>query len=74
MRQFFDGIETELRQIVRAAHAARPTTAPIGPNAAANLMLACAEGRIAQFVRDEFKRSPTADFDEQWRVLAQAVF
>ena len=70
MRQFFDRIETELRQVVRAAHAARL----IGPNAAANLMLACAEGRIAQFVRDEFKRSPTADFDEQWQVLAQAVF
>ena len=30
--------------------------------------------RIAQFVRDEFKRSPTADFDAQWQVLAQAVF
>lgn len=74
VRQFFDRIETDLRQIVRAAHAARPTPAPIGPNAAANLMLACAEGRIAQFVRDEFKRSPTADFDEQWQVLAQAVF
>ena len=74
VRQFYDRIETQLRQIVRGAHAARPTPAPIGPNAAANLMLACAEGRIAQFVRDEFKRSPTADFDEQWRALAAVLF
>lgn len=74
VRQFYDRIETQLRQIVRAAHATRPTPAPISPNAAANLMLACAEGRIAQFVRDEFKRPPTADFDEQWRALVNALF
>lgn len=74
VRQFYDRIETQLRQLVRRAHATRPTPAPIGPNAAANLLLACAEGRIAQFVRDEFKRSPTADFNEQWRVLVKALF
>ena len=74
VRQFYDRIETELRQIVRAAHATRPTPAPITASAAANLMLACAEGRIAQFVRDEFKRPPTANFDEQWQALAKAVF
>lgn len=73
-RQFYDRIETDLRQVVRAAHATRPTPPPISANAAANLMLACAEGRIAQFVRAEFKRRPTADFDEQWQVLAKAVF
>ena len=74
VRQFYDRIETELRQIVRAAHATRPTPAPISAAAAANLMLACAEGRIAQFVRGEFKRRPTVDFDDQWRALAKAVF
>ena len=74
VRQFYDRIETELRQAVRAANAYRPTAAPIGPNVAANLMLACAEGRIAQFVRSEFKTPPTRDFDDQWRVLAAAVF
>ena len=74
VRQFYDRIETQLRQVVRGAHALRPTPASVGPNAAANLMLAWAEGRIAQFVRDEFKRSPTADFDEQWQALAKALF
>ena len=74
VRQFFDRIETELRQIVRTAHATRTTSPPISAAVAANLMLACAEGRIAQFVRGEFKTSPTADFDEQWQVLAKAVF
>ena len=74
VRQFYDRIETELRQTVRIANAMRPTPAPISTNAAANLMLACAEGRIAQFVRSEFKTPPTCDFDEQWRVLVLAVF
>ncbi len=73
-RQFYDRIETTLRQIVSKAHATRRTAAPIGPRAAANLLLACAEGRINQFVRSEFKLAPTADWLEQWAVLKLAAF
>ena len=74
VRQFFDRIETQLRQIVRESHAVRAQAAPVGPNAAANLLLASAEGRIAQFVRTEFKAVPTADWAEQWAVLESAAF
>ena len=74
VRQFFDRIETQLRQIVRESHAVRPQAPPLGPNAAANLMLASAEGRIAQFVRTEFKAVPTRDWAEQWAVLERAAF
>lgn len=74
VRQFFDRIETELRQIVRAEYRDRATPAPIGANAAANLMLAWVEGRIAQFVRSEFQSPPTDDFAEQWQALVRATF
>ena len=72
-RQFYDRIETQLRQILREHATRRSSIAPLSPNAAANLMLASAEGRINQFVRSEFKLLPTRDWAEQWRVLATAL-
>ena len=72
-RQFYDRIETQLRQLVREQAMRRDSAAPLSPNAAANLMLASAEGRINQFVRSEFKHSPTRDWADQWRVLATAL-
>ena len=72
-RQFYDRIETQLRQIVREHAIERDTAAPLNPNSTANLLLACAEGRINQFVRSEFKCSPTRDWQEQWAALARAV-
>ena len=72
-RQFYDRIETELRQILREHAIRRDTVAPLSPNATANLLLACVEGRINQFVRSEFKLSPTQDWPEQWRTLATAL-
>lgn len=74
VRQFFDRIEAQLRQLVRESQAVRAKAAPLGPNATANLLLASAEGRIAQFVRTEFKARPTKDWSEQWTVLEWAAF
>ncbi len=74
MRQFYDRLETQLRQFVREAYAIRTTAPTLSAAAAANLLLASAEGRIHQFVRSEFKSPPTADWAAQWKVLAEAVF
>jgi len=74
MRQFYDRIETQLRQIIREAYATRPTAPPLSAAAAANLLLASAEGRISQFVRSEFKTQPTEGWKNQWQVLARALF
>ena len=43
-------------------------------NTTANLLMACVEGRIGQFVRSEFKRLPSADWDDQWQLLRATVF
>lgn len=74
INQFFERLETQLKQIMREAEAKQGlrTIAPAG--ASANLMLAAAEGRIRQFVRTEFRKKPTEQWQEQWPRLAAGVF
>ena len=72
--QLFDRIETQLKQILREAEI-REGWRPVIPVAvAANLFLACAEGRISQFVRSNFKRRPTEGWNEQWASLTEGLF
>jgi len=72
--QLFDRIETQLKQVLREAEM-REGVRPVLPVAlAANAMMAAAEGRIAQYVRSEFKRSPTQGWPEQWQVLMNGFF
>lgn len=72
--QLFDRLETQIKQILREAEI-REGTRPILPvTAAANLLMATAEGRISQFVRSEFKRSPTEYWEEQWPILISGFF
>jgi TetR/AcrR family transcriptional regulator len=72
--QFYDRIETQLRQVLREAEL-REGIRPVLPvSTAANLLLSCAEGRISQYVRSEFKRSPTDEWPEQWAILTNGFF
>jgi TetR/AcrR family transcriptional regulator len=72
--QFYDRLETQLRQIMKEAEL-REGVRPVMPvNIAANLLMATAEGRIMQFVRSEFKRLPTENWPDQWRVLIDGFF
>lgn len=74
MLQFFDRLETELRTVLREAEAREGLRTVIPATQAANLLLAAAEGRIAQFVRSDFRRNPSEQWAEQWRLLAAATF
>jgi TetR/AcrR family transcriptional regulator len=74
VQQFHDRIETELRLALRDAEPAQGLRTAIPVSVAANLLLAAAEGRIAQFVRAGFGRSPTENWPEQWRVLTGSLF
>ncbi|GAB1265603.1 nucleoid occlusion factor SlmA [Aurantivibrio infirmus] len=67
--QFFDRLETQIKQTLREAEVRENLRLNLSVTAAANLMMATAEGRIAQFVRSEFKRSPTENWPAQWPVL-----
>ncbi|EIF41784.1 division inhibitor protein [gamma proteobacterium BDW918] len=72
--QFYDRLETQLKQILREAEIREGLRTRITANSTANLLIATAEGRIGQFVRSDFKRLPTADWDEQWQLLSETIF
>ncbi len=72
--QLFDRFETQLKQVIREAELREGLRPSIALPAAANLLLAAAEGRISQYVRSGFKRSPTADWPQQWDQLMRGFF
>ncbi|MBB5211657.1 nucleoid occlusion factor SlmA [Microbulbifer hydrolyticus] len=72
--QLFDRLETQLKQILREAELREQLRPAIPLTAAANLLLASAEGRIVQYVRSGFKRKPTEHWMEQWPVLVAGFF
>ena len=72
--QFFDRLETQLRQFLREAELREGTGPQIDISIAANLMLSAAEGRVSQFVRSDFTRQPTDDWSSQWLLLSNAIF
>lgn len=72
--QFFDRIETQLKQILREAEIRESRRTILSPSIAANFLLSIAEGRIAQYVRSEFKRQPTEHWHAQWSIIMVSFF
>ncbi len=71
--QLFDRLEAQIKQILREAQIRENLKTAISPTIMANLLMASAEGRLMQFVRSEFKRLPTAQWDEQWQYLSKEM-
>jgi TetR/AcrR family transcriptional regulator len=70
MNQFFDRIESQLRQSLRAAaEAAGSATPTADANAQASVLTAFAVGRLQRYTRSGFKRSPTEFLDASLRML-----
>lgn len=69
--QFFDRLETQLKQILREAELREGLHFGMSISATVNLWLATAEGKLAQFVRSRFRTQPTAIWDEQWSYLVR---
>jgi TetR/AcrR family transcriptional regulator len=70
MNQFFDRIESQLRQSLRAAaESAGSATPTVQANAQASVLTAFAVGRLQRFTRSGFKRSPTEFLDASLRML-----
>jgi TetR/AcrR family transcriptional regulator len=64
--QFFERIETQLKQLLRDAELQQDFNA----TSLAHFLMAYADGVMVQFVRNEFQTSPSAQWREQWRALA----
>ena len=70
MNQFFDRIESQLRQSLRAAaEAAGSATPTVDANAQASVLTAFAVGRLQRYARSGFKRSPTEHLDAALKLL-----
>ena len=71
MNQFFDRVESQLRQSLRMdADAAGSPTPTVDGNAKASVLTAFAVGRLQRYARSGFRRSPTEHLDAALRLLA----
>ena len=72
MNQFFDRIESHLRQSLRAAAEASASSSPTADaNAQASVLTAFLVGRLQRFARSGFKRSPTEHLDAVMRLFGE---
>jgi TetR/AcrR family transcriptional regulator len=72
--QFFDRLETQLRQILREANLVDGPRSMSNMEAAANQMLTYIEGKLSQFVRSSFAKKPTEHWGDQWLALKKGLF
>jgi len=72
MNQFFDRIESQLRQSLRLLAESAGSTAPtVEANAQASVLTAFAVGRLQRYARSGFKRSPTEHLDASLALLVR---
>lgn len=72
MNQFFDRIESSLRQALRAAAEAQGSLTPtVQANAQASVWVSFIIGRLQRYARSGFKRLPTEQLEASLRALAQ---
>jgi len=73
MNQFFDRVESQLRQCLRgAAEAAGSPQPTVDGNAQASALTSFAVGRLQRYARSGFKRSPTEHLDAALHLFATA--
>jgi len=71
---FYDRLETRFKQILREGEGTGHLPVGNPANAAANLLVSVAEGRMRQFLRSGFQRQPLEHWEQQWGLLAVALF
>ncbi|MGI9269805.1 MAG: nucleoid occlusion factor SlmA [Porticoccus sp.] len=74
VRQLFDRIEAQLKQILREAEINHGTRTTFTVSVSANMLLALTEGRMAQFVRSNFEYPPTKNWEDQWSLAMVGFF
>lgn len=67
--QFYERLETQLKQVLREGELTGELHCGEQVAAMANMLIAYTDGKMQQFVRSGFKRSPVALWPEQWPML-----
>ncbi|MGB1090962.1 MAG: nucleoid occlusion factor SlmA [Oceanobacter sp.] len=73
MQQLFERLETQIKQVLREAEIREGLLPTQTVTAEANLLVSILEGRIRQYVRSEFDRKPTENWQDQWAMLSPAL-
>ena len=71
--QFFERVETQLRQILREAELRENLRPVTSVGATASLLVSYMDGRITQFVRSEFRQLPTAYWADHWQLMTASI-
>ncbi|SEL51006.1 transcriptional regulator, TetR family [Colwellia chukchiensis] len=69
VNQFFEKLESQFKQVLRERKLREGKGFTISEQALANILMAFAEGKINQYVRSDFSKKPSNDFNEQWQFL-----
>jgi TetR/AcrR family transcriptional regulator len=72
--QFFERLETQVRQVLRDAELKHSLGTAMTSAAAANVMVVLVEGHLSQYVRSGFRRKPTEHWEAQWAFLRTQLF
>ena len=73
VEQLYQRLETQLKQYLREAGMREQLRARLPVATAANLLMAAAEGRVSQFCRSNFRRSPLEGWADQWAQLTDGL-
>ncbi|HEY7774085.1 MAG TPA: nucleoid occlusion factor SlmA [Marinagarivorans sp.] len=73
VRQFFDRLGTEMRQVLRKSELEDGLRLTLSIHDTVALAQACAEGRVAAFVRNQFKLQPSANWQTTWQCLQSGL-
>lgn len=73
VQNLFGKIEANLKQALRERRLRENVQSRLDEAVLANLLMAYADGKIAQFVRTEFKLTPTTEFEAQWQTIAHQL-
>ena len=73
VEQLYQRLETQLKQYLREAEIREQYRTRIPVATAANLFMAAAEGRVSQFCRSDFRRSPLEGWVDQWAHLSDGL-
>jgi len=72
--KFFDRLQTQFRQILREAAMRGDGVGVLAAEPVVDIVLGFIEGRMHRFLRTRFRVSPLDGWQEQWRVIEEALF
>ena len=72
--QFFERIESQIRQILREANLSNGPRPISNIDAVADQIITYIEGKLSQFVKSSFSKKPTEHIEVQWNAMKVGCF